>query len=195
VDRARRVIRNTTLLYVVFAAAVGSSMVVHADVLPPGSSGSNIDTCTLEKSCPPGKECLWCRTGYVDLKLCPRSLESLGFAMQCRSGGSGALQFWTELWCRDASGEVDASTIILPRDAGATLNDPTTFEQTPNINVCPAATTAAEGGGGCHVGSRVASTHTPTATLLWMTAAAWLGFRSRAGARRRSSSRRVKGRE
>jgi hypothetical protein len=177
---SRRLGSGTLKFYVIWIALLGSTTVARADVTPPGTSGSNDEVCTLAKSCPDGQECVWCNSGYSDIKLCARNLEPLEFAMRCRPAQSGAIRFWNELWCRPASGARDASVTLSPLDGGTKTGGPTDFEQTQQVNVCPAAAAVDVDRGGCSVSSRsLVSSRTGshfTTSIGLISTLAWLGL-------------------
>jgi hypothetical protein len=111
-----------------------------ADVLPPGEMRK---TCSLEENCPAGQECLLCTFSIRDREACTRTLPSLGFKEQCGTGGpSGG----SELWCRAATGVMDASIVIPPPRE----DEPTSLENSPQtLNVVACKPAAASRGGGC----------------------------------------------
>jgi hypothetical protein len=93
------------------------STVVRADVAPPHGYA---ERCTLDETCPLGKECVLCPADFQDVNqhtsVCERNLGSLGFVKQCKSWGASV---WTEVWCRPVTGALDASVTIVPLDGGS----------------------------------------------------------------------------
>jgi MYXO-CTERM domain-containing protein len=100
-----------TLLTSLVVANVLSVAYVKADVAPPDDYE---ERCTLERTCPKGKECVLCPASRRDLDACSKQLEEHGFVMKCQSWGASV---WDEIWCRDASDEEDASALSVP-DSG-----------------------------------------------------------------------------
>jgi hypothetical protein len=90
------------------------STVARADVAPPAGY---VERCTLDETCPLGKECVLCPADFQDVNqrtsVCETNLGSLGFVKQCRSRGASV---WREVWCRPVSDALDASVTITPLD-------------------------------------------------------------------------------
>jgi hypothetical protein len=104
---------------------------VRADVVPDGY----VETCTLQKACAYGQECVSCPSNRFEREptACSKNLGPLGFAMRCRSGGGTT---WEEIWCRAASGAGDASVSLTPPDGGSAGFDDPRFDQRRPIVVC-----------------------------------------------------------
>lgn len=97
-----------TLLTSLVLASVLSVASVRADVTPPDDYDEN---CTLERTCPNGKECVKCPADFNDSDGCTQ-LRAHGFAMECQGWGASV---WDEIWCRNIPDD-DASSapLIVP---------------------------------------------------------------------------------
>lgn len=95
-----------TLLTALVLANALSVAYVRADVAPPDDYE---ERCTLERTCPKGKECVLCPADFHDRDGCMQ-LREHGFAMQCQSWGASV---WDEIWCRNIADDDDASTATL----------------------------------------------------------------------------------
>jgi hypothetical protein len=106
---------KTTVLAVLGSIGVAAGgAIARADIAPPPDY---VESCTLEKTCPAGEECVLCPADYRDYSstpVCEKNLESLSYVKKCKSYGAS---FWKEVWCRPATGSMDASVTILPIDA------------------------------------------------------------------------------
>jgi hypothetical protein len=102
--------------------------IAYADVAPPGDY---VESCTIEKTCPEGQECLACPGSYkdyTDTPYCEKTYSGSGYSKACRSWGGSA---WTEIWCRSVSSSQDGAPQSGDLDGGEAIQ----------VVRCPNATT------------------------------------------------------